>query len=123
MTACVKGFGCRPLERRRRVFGGRRPKASKGGNRALGNVRPCRGRYGDLSAAGELADMDRADPAGCAAMMRFVNGRRIASHMMNCRTIRDDGRVFERGLTWPVGSQRARRADLRDCDAVMRCRS
>jgi hypothetical protein len=26
----VKGFGCRPLERRRRVFGGRRPKASKG---------------------------------------------------------------------------------------------
>jgi hypothetical protein len=30
----VKGFGCRPLEGQRRVFGGRRPKASKGGNRA-----------------------------------------------------------------------------------------
>ena len=32
----VKGFGCRPLEGRRRLFGGRRPKASKGGNRAGG---------------------------------------------------------------------------------------
>jgi len=31
--AHVKGFGCRPLEGRGRVFGGRRPKASKGGNR------------------------------------------------------------------------------------------
>jgi hypothetical protein len=30
----VKGFGCRPLEGRRSIFGGRRPKASKGGNRA-----------------------------------------------------------------------------------------
>jgi len=30
----VKGFGCRPHEGRRRVFGGWRPKASKGGNRA-----------------------------------------------------------------------------------------
>jgi hypothetical protein len=30
----VKGFGCRPLEGWRRVLGGRRPKASKGGNRA-----------------------------------------------------------------------------------------
>jgi len=36
MSASVKGFGCRPLEGRRRVFGGRRPKASKGGNRAGG---------------------------------------------------------------------------------------
>jgi hypothetical protein len=35
-AAVVKGFGCRPLEGRRRVFGGRRPKASKGGNRAGG---------------------------------------------------------------------------------------
>ena len=34
MSAFVKGFGCRPLEGRRREFGGRRPKASKGGNRA-----------------------------------------------------------------------------------------
>jgi len=30
----VKGFGCRPLEGRHRMFGGRRPKASKEGNRA-----------------------------------------------------------------------------------------
>jgi len=29
----VKGFGCRSHEGRRGVFGGRRPKASKGGNR------------------------------------------------------------------------------------------
>jgi hypothetical protein len=29
-----KGFGCRPLEGRRREFGGRRPKASNEGNRA-----------------------------------------------------------------------------------------
>ena len=35
-SATVKGFGCRPLDGRRRVFGGRRPKASKGGNRAGG---------------------------------------------------------------------------------------
>ncbi len=32
-VAPYKGFGCRLLERRRGVFGGRRPKASKG-NRA-----------------------------------------------------------------------------------------
>jgi len=35
-SAFVKGFGCRPLEGGRRAFGGRRPKASKGGNRAGG---------------------------------------------------------------------------------------
>jgi len=34
MTAHAKGFGCRPLEGRGVVFGGRRPKPSKGGNRA-----------------------------------------------------------------------------------------
>jgi len=33
-TGFVKGFGCRALEGQRGVFGGRRPKASKGGNRA-----------------------------------------------------------------------------------------
>jgi hypothetical protein len=36
MTAIVKGFGCRPYEGRHREFGGRRPKAAKGGNRAGG---------------------------------------------------------------------------------------
>jgi hypothetical protein len=30
----VQGFGCRPLESPRRESGGRRPKASKEGNRA-----------------------------------------------------------------------------------------
>jgi hypothetical protein len=34
MSAVVKGFGCRPLERQRGIFGGRCPKASKEGNRA-----------------------------------------------------------------------------------------
>jgi hypothetical protein len=34
MSAYVKGFGCRPLEGQRGVFGGWRPKASKGGKRA-----------------------------------------------------------------------------------------
>jgi len=34
MSESVKGFGCRPLEGRHRMFGGRRPKASKEGNRA-----------------------------------------------------------------------------------------
>jgi hypothetical protein len=34
LSAFVKGFGCRPLEGQRRIFGGRRPKASKEGNRA-----------------------------------------------------------------------------------------
>jgi hypothetical protein len=33
-AAFGKGFGCRPLEERRREFGGRRPKASNEGNRA-----------------------------------------------------------------------------------------
>jgi hypothetical protein len=34
VSAVVKGFGCRPQERRCRVFGDRRRKVSKGGNRA-----------------------------------------------------------------------------------------
>jgi hypothetical protein len=58
----VKGFGCRPHEGRHREFGGRRPKASKGGNRAQGNGRRCRGRYGDLRAASEVSDWDLAAP-------------------------------------------------------------
>jgi len=50
-TAIVKGFGCRPLEGWRRVFGGRRPKASKGGSLAGGRV-PCHSL--------ELADKGRS---------------------------------------------------------------
>jgi hypothetical protein len=38
MSVVVKGFGCRSLEGRRCESGGRRPKASKGGNRAKGHV-------------------------------------------------------------------------------------
>jgi hypothetical protein len=43
--------------------------------------------YGDLNAAGELADMDGADPTSCATVKRLTNERRIASNMMNCRPI------------------------------------
>jgi hypothetical protein len=42
----VKGFGCRPLAGDAAGSGGRRPKASKGGNRDEG--RDCGARYGDL---------------------------------------------------------------------------
>ena len=66
--------------------GGRRPKASKGGNRGNGYVRPCRGYYGDLGAAGELADLDRADAASCSTVKRPTKERRIGSPTMNCRT-------------------------------------
>ena len=33
-----------------------------------------------------------------------------------------DGGIFECALPWLMERQRARRAHLRDCDAVMRCR-
>jgi hypothetical protein len=65
MTGCGKGFGCRPLEERRREFGGRRPKASNEGNRAYGNVGRCRRGYGELGAAGNGADFDLADATSC----------------------------------------------------------
>jgi hypothetical protein len=37
MSVIVKGFGCRPLEGRRRVFGGRRPKALILGDESFAN--------------------------------------------------------------------------------------
>ena len=37
-SVCVKGFGCRPLTSGAACTGGRRPKASKGGNRGKGYV-------------------------------------------------------------------------------------
>jgi hypothetical protein len=51
MSAIVKGFGCRPLPNVATGSGGRRPKASKGGNRGRGNVWAAAMGYGDLSAA------------------------------------------------------------------------
>jgi hypothetical protein len=45
-SAIVKGFGCWPLEGQRGEFGGRRPKASKGGNRAQGTEVGAAGAMG-----------------------------------------------------------------------------
>jgi len=86
-AALVKGFGCRPHEVRHRVLGGRRPKASKGGNRGNGNVMPCRRVYGDLSATGEACDWDRDAAARDARVKRLVNKRSVASRLVSCRTI------------------------------------
>jgi hypothetical protein len=119
----VQGFGCRPLEGRRRVFGGRRPKASKGGNRAGGNVERCRVRYGDLGAAGEMCDLDRDEATSCASVKRLTNERRMASNSISYPTICDGWRMSGRALPWPVERQRAGRTDLPDCDAVMECRT
>ncbi len=90
---------------------------------ALGNVRPCGKAYGDLSAAGELADLDRADATSCATAKRLTNERRLASNSTSRPTICDGWRISGRILPWPVERQRARRIDLQDCDAVTRCRS
>src|SRR5882724_1653885 len=82
----VKGFGCRPHDGGAARTGpaseslqGRKPR--------LRERRPCRGCYGDLRAAGEICDRDRAAPASWPTVKRLVNRRRIASDMMNCRTI------------------------------------
>jgi hypothetical protein len=36
-------------------------------------VERCRRRYGDLSAAGELADLNRADATRCATVKRLMS--------------------------------------------------
>jgi hypothetical protein len=86
------------------------------------NVGPCRGRYGDLNAAGELADLDRSEAASFATVKRLTNERLEASKLIDCRTICDDWRISGRALPWPVERWRARWSDLHDCNAVMRCR-
>src|SRR5439155_8729115 len=85
-SAFVKGFGCRPHDGGAARTGpaseslqGRKPR--------LRERRPCRRCYGDLRAAGEICDRDRAAPASWPTVKRLVNRRRIASDMMNCRTI------------------------------------
>src|SRR6476660_9104430 len=83
----VKGFGCRPLEGRRRVFGGPASESLQGRKPRWGKVEPCRRRYGDLRVAGEVCDWGGADPASRATVKRLVNERRIASNIMNCRAI------------------------------------
>jgi hypothetical protein len=90
---------------------------------ALGEREALRQGYGDLSAPGELADLDRADATSCATAKRLTNERRLASNGTSCPTICDGWRISGRILPWPVERQRARRIDLQDCDAVTRCRS
>lgn len=89
----------------------------------LGNVGPCRRRYGDLSAAGELSDLARADATSRTTAKRPTNERRVTSKSMSCPTICDGWQIYERTLPWPVESWRSRRADLQDCEAITRCRS
>jgi hypothetical protein len=40
-----------------------------------------------LTAAEELADLDRADTASCSTMKRLTNERPVASSVVNCRAI------------------------------------
>ena len=49
-SAVVKGFGCRPDECRRRARRGPASESLQGRKPRWGNVRRCRGRYGDLTA-------------------------------------------------------------------------
>ena len=98
---------------------GRRTQTSKGGNRGRG--RGWRGLgYGDLSAADEVGEWSRGAPASRWMVEWLLDEPRVASNSVSCRTICDDGRMSGRTLPWPVERQRARRADLQDCDAVMR---
>ena len=106
---------------------GRRPKASRGGNRAGGNVWGCRGRYGDLSAAGAACELRPIDRAHRSAMMQWLSGssRPNGDELIGKRAFPRGSRcVPERAAPWPVEERQGRRA-LRYCDVamvVMRCR-
>ena len=89
-SAFVKGFGCRPHEGGA-AHSGPASESLQGRKPRLRNVRRCSRLYGDLSAAGELADLDRADPTRCATVPRLRNERRLASNSTSCPTICDDG--------------------------------
>ena len=122
MTAVVKVCGWRPHDGGAACTGGRRTQTSKGGNRGRG--RGWRGLgYGDLSAADEVGEWSRGAPASRWMVERLLDEPRVASNSVSCRTICDDRRMSGRTLPWPVERQRARRADLQDCDVVMRYRA
>jgi hypothetical protein len=94
---------------------GRKPREGARGWRGVG--------YGDLSAADELGERSRGAPASRWTVKRLLDERRVASNSVSCRTICDDRQMSGRALPWPVERQRVRRSDLRECDAVMRCRA
>ena len=70
-------------------WGGRRPKASKGGN-AHGGGDWCGKLYGDFSAAGEPADGARTGAASGTTLSRSLNGRWAASNAIDDRRIGDE---------------------------------
>jgi hypothetical protein len=74
MSAYVKGFGCRPLTGGAANTGGRRPKASKGGNRAERKLSDAAGRYGDLAAAAAASQWWRRYRARSAMLLCCMSG-------------------------------------------------
>ena len=56
---------------------GRRPKASKGGNRGQGYVGRCGARYGDLDAARTAGDGRRCDTANWQVVDGVLNERGV----------------------------------------------
>src|ERR1700693_2291875 len=72
-SLAVRGVGCRPCDGGATGTEGRRPKASKGGNRGNGYVGRCGARYGDLSARRMADDGRRCDAARRQAVDRLLN--------------------------------------------------
>lgn len=68
----TSGAGIRKPPREETALEGRKPR--------LGNVERCGRRYGDLSAAGELSDLDRADATSCSTVERLTSERRMVSN-------------------------------------------
>jgi hypothetical protein len=79
--------------------------------------------YGDFDAADAVWDWSWADPTDWPPGKLLLMERPVVLHAVNWRPICVDGGISERTLPWPMERQRARRADLPVCDAVMRCRA
>ena len=60
---------------------GRRPKASRGGNRGNGYVRRRGGRYGDLAPARTTAEARRCDAASWRTVQRVLNDERTVANV------------------------------------------
>src|ERR1700676_2962264 len=107
---------------------GRRPKASRGGNRGQGHVGGAAITYGDLIAAGERSTRWRGR-SNAAVGSSALDGRRAAAERPASK---DEDRSswgevfgFERASSWPHDDWRDRGA-LSDCAVgmiAMTCRS
>lgn len=73
----------------------------------LRDVTLCGRRYGDLGAAGELTDLNRAGATSCSTVKRLANERRVVSSSTNCRTSCGRWRTCGYALPWPVERRRA----------------